>query len=232
MSCSGTIAAIYQDGHNANVKNSVRGVGVGHSSRSVWRRKRTQQNRHWLHRDEMRLRAKGKRSENENESFVSTSKPSGAIREAHVRTCATSTSRVDVVREEEDMADVSNLNRMQEVQLRDKKMKERKGAQGGNSEMGFEEYEYYDVVLSSGFLAFGAHTGFLRGIEENFHARPNLSIDGGKFDSRTGRSKLKAIRGIMGTSSGAIVGSLLANSYSVDEIENILTMKRPVEHLR
>ena len=34
-------------------------------------------------------------------SALSTSKPSGAIREAHVRTCATSTSRVDVVRDEE-----------------------------------------------------------------------------------------------------------------------------------
>ena len=50
----------------------------------------------------------------------------------------------------------------------------------------------YDIVLSSGFLAFAAHAGFLAAVED-------VGIK---------------VRGVMGTSSGAITGALYAAGYT------------------
>lgn len=54
----------------------------------------------------------------------------------------------------------------------------------------------YDIVLSSGFLAFAAHCGFLKAVEE------------------TG----VPVAGIMGTSSGALCGSMFAAGYTATEV--------------
>jgi len=59
------------------------------------------------------------------------------------------------------------------------------------------------VVLSGGGARGAAHIGFLRALEEN-----NIPIDY-----------------ITGTSMGAVIGGLYAAGYSVDEIEDILTLK-------
>ena len=65
-----------------------------------------------------------------------------------------------------------------------------------------------DVVLSSGFLAFARHLGFLKGVSES------LTIDG-----------------ICGTSSGAVIGALWASGMSADQIQNLITQKRPFQYL-
>ena len=54
----------------------------------------------------------------------------------------------------------------------------------------------YDVVLSSGFLAFASHSGFLKAID-------NAGL---------------AVSGVMGTSAGALTGSLYCAGYSPDEV--------------
>jgi predicted acylesterase/phospholipase RssA len=68
-----------------------------------------------------------------------------------------------------------------------------------------------DLVLSSGFLAFGRHIGFLRGLE----------AAGVVHD------------GIVGTSSGSIVGALYAAGHGTREIEALVeTFRRPILKLR
>jgi predicted acylesterase/phospholipase RssA len=71
-----------------------------------------------------------------------------------------------------------------------------------------------DVVLSSGFLAFAAHTGFLRAVEER-----GVAVDG-----------------LCGTSSGALVGALWAAGISADDVYRRLTRRAPLwwarPHLR
>lgn len=62
-----------------------------------------------------------------------------------------------------------------------------------------------DLVLSSGFLAFARHLGFLRAIEE-----AEVSV-----------------RGVCGTSSGALIGALWTAGLSTHEIETIITAQRP-----
>ena len=60
--------------------------------------------------------------------------------------------------------------------------------------------EGYDLVLSSGFLAFAAHSGFLEAVTEA--ALP--------------------IHSVMGTSSGALSGSLFCAGYSPAEVRGRL----------
>ena len=73
---------------------------------------------------------------------------------------------------------------------------------------------YYDVVLSSGFLAFGAHLGFVSAC-----------------DRVLCRSNKQRLRGVMGTSSGAITGALLAAGKSPIEMQEIIEAKKPLDLL-
>ncbi len=70
--------------------------------------------------------------------------------------------------------------------------------------------EGYDIILSSGFLAFAAHAGFLQAVEDL-----NLPV-----------------RGIMGTSSGALTGALYAAGYSPREIAYELGKLPPIQRIR
>jgi predicted acylesterase/phospholipase RssA len=67
-----------------------------------------------------------------------------------------------------------------------------------------------DVVLSSGFLAFGSHCGFLQAVED-----AGLEV-----------------RGVMGTSSGALVGSLFAAGFSPKEILDEFACLAPIERIQ
>ena len=64
----------------------------------------------------------------------------------------------------------------------------------------------YDVVLSSGFLAFASHSGFLKAID----------------------SAGLAVGGIMGTSAGALTGSLYSAGYSPEEVRCPVGRRRRV----
>lgn len=66
------------------------------------------------------------------------------------------------------------------------------------------------LVLSSGFLCFSNHVGVLRALEA-----------AGELD----RGRLGAV---VGTSSGAIVGSMLAAGMSVDDISALVSARRPL----
>ena len=66
-----------------------------------------------------------------------------------------------------------------------------------------------DVILSSGFLAFASHIGFLRALEE-----ADVSVEG-----------------ICGTSSGALIGSLWASGMSTHDIEKEVFRGRPISRL-
>ena len=68
-----------------------------------------------------------------------------------------------------------------------------------------------DVVLSSGFLAFAYHVGFLEAVMD---------------------SKKVSVQGIMGTSAGALTGSLLAAGYPVEAIADELSRVAPMQLLR
>ncbi|KAL4522818.1 hypothetical protein Ndes2526B_g00851 [Nannochloris sp. 'desiccata'] len=70
--------------------------------------------------------------------------------------------------------------------------------------------EGYDIILSSGFLAFAAHAGFLQAVEDL-----NLPV-----------------RGVMGTSSGALTGALYAAGYSPREIAHELGKVPPIQRIR
>lgn len=67
-----------------------------------------------------------------------------------------------------------------------------------------------DIVLSSGFLAFGSHCGFLQAVKD-------VGLD---------------VRGIMGTSSGALTGSLFAAGYSPEEIAREFSRLPPIERIQ
>lgn len=68
----------------------------------------------------------------------------------------------------------------------------------------------FDVVLSSGFLAFGSHCGFLQAVVDS-----NIKV-----------------RGIMGTSSGALTGALFATQkLTISEIVAELR-KPPIERIK
>jgi hypothetical protein len=73
-----------------------------------------------------------------------------------------------------------------------------------------ERSQGVDVVLSSGFLAFGSHCGFLQAVTD-------VGLD---------------VRGIMGTSSGALTGSLFAAGYSPEEIAREFSRLPPIERIR
>jgi len=67
-----------------------------------------------------------------------------------------------------------------------------------------------DVVLSSGFLAFGSHCGFLQAVVD-----ANLEV-----------------AGVMGTSSGALVGSLFAAGLTPQEILHEFGSIAPIERIQ
>lgn len=67
-----------------------------------------------------------------------------------------------------------------------------------------------DLVLSSGFLAFARHLGFLTGVEE---------------------ARLEA-SGLCGTSSGALVGAMWASGMSIEAIREELTSRPPSNMLQ
>lgn len=69
-----------------------------------------------------------------------------------------------------------------------------------------------DLVLSSGFLAFANHAGFLQAVD-----------DAGLRDS---------VRGVMGTSAGALAGSLYAAGLSPAQLSRELRRVAPVRYLR
>lgn len=66
-----------------------------------------------------------------------------------------------------------------------------------------------DLILSSGFLAFASHLGFLRGVERSGIAPGAL----------------------VGTSSGALTGALYAAGHSIDAIARLLTSAPPLRFL-
>ena len=66
-----------------------------------------------------------------------------------------------------------------------------------------------DLVLSSGFLAFSRHVGFLRGIEQ-------LDVDVGA---------------VVGTSSGALIGALWWSGFRLDDVSRLLTRARPLSQV-
>jgi len=68
----------------------------------------------------------------------------------------------------------------------------------------------FDLVLSSGFLAFSRHLGFLKAIEN---------------------SNIKATA-VCGTSSGALCASLWAAGMSADNAATLLSERRPSSYLR
>lgn len=68
----------------------------------------------------------------------------------------------------------------------------------------------YDLVLSSGFLAFAHHSGFLQAVEE-----------GGI-----------RVAGVMGTSAGALAGSLYCAGYSPKQAAMELSRVPPIQLLR
>jgi predicted acylesterase/phospholipase RssA len=68
----------------------------------------------------------------------------------------------------------------------------------------------HDLLLSSGFLAFGRHVGFLAGVEDA--ALP--------------------VGAVVGTSSGALVGALWCAGLGPDAILALLTASRPTAWLR
>ncbi len=63
-----------------------------------------------------------------------------------------------------------------------------------------------DVVLSSGFLAFSRHVGFLRALEQ-------LDIE---------------VPAVVGTSSGALIGALWWSGFRLDDVTRLLTRERPL----
>ena len=67
-----------------------------------------------------------------------------------------------------------------------------------------------DIILSSGYLGFARHIGFLKALEEK-----EISIDA-----------------ICGTSSGAIIGALYCAGYSVDEISKLIIELPPIKYVR
>lgn len=73
-----------------------------------------------------------------------------------------------------------------------------------------ERSQGVDIVLSSGFLAFGSHCGFLQAVKD-------VGLD---------------VRGIMGTSSGALTGSLFAAGYSPEEIAREFSRLPPIERIQ
>ena len=68
----------------------------------------------------------------------------------------------------------------------------------------------FDLILSSGFLAFASHAGFLAAVEE-------VGLP---------------VRGVMGTSSGAITGALFAAGYSAEEIARELGRLPPIKRIK
>lgn len=67
-----------------------------------------------------------------------------------------------------------------------------------------------DLVLSSGFLAFANHSGFLKAVEE-----AGLEV-----------------AGVMGTSAGALAGSLFCAGYTSEQVAAILAADKPISMLR
>jgi len=84
---------------------------------------------------------------------------------------------------------------------------------GGEEEGPTASSRELDVVLSSGFLAFAAHAGFLSAVEE--HSQ--------RHGERVG--------GVMGTSAGALAGALFAAGYAPAELASVLRERPPLAYL-
>jgi NTE family protein len=67
-----------------------------------------------------------------------------------------------------------------------------------------------DVILSSGYLGFARHIGFLKALKDH-----GVAIDG-----------------ICGTSSGAVIGAFYSAGYSLEQIENLFVNAKPIQYLR
>ena len=98
---------------------------------------------------------------------------------------------------------------------------------------------YYDLVLSSGFLAFANHAGFIAAVEDvstwESHLPPHgpvpcpyrvLNADM-LFTSQAG---LK-VAGVMGTSAGALAGSLYCAGYTPRQVAAELSRDPPIQLL-
>lgn len=83
-----------------------------------------------------------------------------------------------------------------------------------SAESGFVATPSYDLVLSSGFLAFARHIGFLDAVEDA-RTRGDLSVGG-----------------ICGTSSGAMTGALWAAGWPARRIADELGRRSPLRWLR
>ena len=68
----------------------------------------------------------------------------------------------------------------------------------------------FDLILSSGFLCFSSHAGFLTALEE----------------------RAMAPDAVVGTSSGALAAACFAAGYSADEIAHLLSAQRPISLAR
>ncbi len=66
-----------------------------------------------------------------------------------------------------------------------------------------------DLILSSGFMAFSRHLGFLQAVE-----RMDCQVDA-----------------VVGTSSGALVGAMWWSGIRLDHVSRLLTMQRPVQRI-
>ncbi|KAK3245477.1 hypothetical protein CYMTET_44955 [Cymbomonas tetramitiformis] len=77
-------------------------------------------------------------------------------------------------------------------------------------ELQSQSKDAFDIVLSSGFLAFSSHAGFLQAVDD----------------------KELCVNGIMGTSAGALTGSLYAAGYTPEQVLEILCDKIPLSWLQ
>lgn len=96
--------------------------------------------------------------------------------------------------------------------------------------------EEVDIVLSSGFLAFAYHAGFLAAVEEaGLQARlaaaraPRPQTRGGT--RLTFRYSVPQVGGVMGTSAGALTGALYAAGYKPQDVATILSERTPLSYL-
>lgn len=104
---------------------------------------------------------------------------------------------------------------------------------------GGKEGGAYDVVLSSGFLAFANHAGFLKVRGPERGGKGARMREAGLTREHTARrGPTQAVEdaglevcGVMGTSAGALSGSLYAAGYSPEEVAKELSRVQPIRLL-